>query len=284
MRQASDLPKLPPRAPDAHKGDFGRVLIVGGSAGMAGAASLAGQAALRSGAGLVTVACPAQVQPVAAAMCPCYTTRPLPQHQGALSTRAWPELNALLKSADVAAIGPGLGLAATTAQLVRRLAAQAPIPLVLDADALTALAQDTTPLHSAQAPRVLTPHPGEMARLAALPNPGAVQRDRLAVACAFAQRHRCVVVLKGQGTIVTDGDRFCVNATGNPGMATGGSGDVLTGVVAALIGQGLAPFEAAQLAVHVHGLAGDLAAGRLGQLSLTAACLLDALPQAFLSL
>jgi len=251
---------------------------------MAGAASLAGQAALSSGAGLVTVACPAQVQPVVAALCPCYTTRPLPHHQGALSTRAWPELSALLDTVDVAAVGPGLGMAATTAHLVQRLAAQAPLPLVLDADGLNALAPDASPLDHAPAPRVLTPHPGEMARLAGLPNPGAVQRDRLAVASAFAAQRRCVVVLKGHETIVTDGERFYVNATGNPGMATGGSGDVLTGVVAALIGQGLAPFEAAQLAAHVHGLAGDLAAQRLGQLSLTAASLLDALPQAFLTL
>lgn len=275
------LPHLPPRDAEGHKGAYGRVLVIAGSRDMAGAAVLAGRAALRGGAGLVTVATTAGSQPVVAGRAVCCLTRGLPETPaGTLRLGALPELMRLAEASDVVALGPGLGVHPSTAALVGALVERATRPLVLDADGLNNLAGDLTPIDRAAGPRVLTPHPGEMARLADLPGPGAVQKARSETALAFAAEHGCVLVLKGHGTVVTDGDELFVNETGNPGMATAGSGDVLTGLLAALLGQGLAPLDAARLATHVHGLAGDLARARLGELALTALDLLDYLPAA----
>jgi NAD(P)H-hydrate epimerase len=281
MATARKLPELPPRAASAHKGDFGRVLVVAGARGMAGAAALAGDAALRSGAGLVTLAVPRSLYPIVAVKVTCCTTHPLPETAaGTLSERAAGTLLDLAQGFDVVALGPGLGRHPGTWRLARRLAAELGKPTVIDADALNALAEAPECLRAAPAPRVLTPHPGEMARLAHS-TADEVQTARRKVAAGFARRYRAVVLLKGHGTVVTDGARVRINATGNPGMATGGAGDVLTGVIAALIAQGLSPFDAALLGAHVHGLAGDLAVKEFGQVSLIATDILNALPTAF---
>jgi NAD(P)H-hydrate epimerase len=249
---------------------------------MAGAAVLCATAALRGGAGLVRVAVPEEVLPAVAAGNPCYMTAPLPQTaQGRLSLRAEPALLDLVRANDVAALGPGLGQGPSLTALVRAALREARGPLVLDADALNALRGHLADLAGCAAPPVLTPHPGEFARLLGT-DAAAVQADRLGHAVRFARDHRVVLLLKGAGTLVTDGRRVFRNATGNPGMATGGSGDVLTGLVAALLGQRLAPFDAARLGAHLHGRAGDLARERLGEVSLIAADLLEYLPTAFL--
>ncbi|MCC6492855.1 MAG: NAD(P)H-hydrate dehydratase [Pirellulales bacterium] len=287
---ASDepLPRLPPRAPSSHKGDYGRVLVVGGSRGMAGAAALAGMAALRSGAGLVTVASPASVQPTVASFSPGYMTLPLVEDDYGMADFACSvELAEALERFDVWAIGPGLGRSDGVTELVAQLYRQAPRPMVVDADGLNALAaaleRNPQALNNPPAPRVLTPHPGEYARLAGTAaGESSVQRGRSAA--ALSQRDelgRTVIVLKGHQSIIADGRRFAVNQTGNPGMATGGTGDCLTGIIAGLLAQGLEPWDAARLGARVHGLAGDLAADELGQVSLIAGDLLTFLPKAF---
>ncbi len=278
----NELPRLPRRARDGHKGTYGKVLVVAGSRGMAGAAILAGRGALRAGAGLVQVACPACTQPVVAAGNPCYMTVPLRQHaDDSFGDGVDDEVVELARVANAVAIGPGIGRTDDAAELVRFVVRALPrTPFVVDADGLNALAPLRDEFRGRPTPLVLTPHPGEFARLAAVPMHDATTH-REALAVPFASRTGVVLILKGAGTLVTDGRRLYRNSTGNPGMATGGSGDVLTGVVAALLGQGLAPFEAAVLATWVHGRAGDIAAAALGQTGLTAADLPDALPAAF---
>lgn len=277
-----DLPRLPRRAPDGHKGVYGKVLVVAGSRNMAGAAVLCGRAALRAGAGLVQVACPAGVQPVVAAGHPCYTTFGLRQHtDGTFGEGVVQEVVELARAANVLAIGPGLGQTPDVVGLVRGVLAELPRkPVVVDADGLNALAPFTGEFRDRPVPLVLTPHPGEFARLSGSPSPH-VATHREEDAAAFAAKFGVVLLLKGSGTIVTDGRRVYRNATGNPGMATGGSGDILTGVIAALLGAQLPPFEAAVLGAWVHGRAGDLAASVLGQTGLIASDLPDYLPAAF---
>ncbi len=283
MKTITGIPKLPPRRAESHKGDYGRVLVLGGSTGMAGAAALAGMAALRAGAGLVTVGSPRGVYPIIASKLTCATTRPFPETDaGTFSTAGLAEIVAFAEGFDVVALGPGLGRHADTTDFVCALAASLNKPMVIDADALNALAEDPLFLKQASAPRVLTPHPGEMGRLAGL-TIKEVQKARRQVSAWFARHYRALLVLKGNGTVVTDGTRSYLNTTGNPGMATGGTGDVLTGVIAGLMAQRLEPFDAAVLGVYVHGLAGDLAAQKFGQVSLIATDLLECLPQAFLS-
>jgi NAD(P)H-hydrate epimerase len=276
-----ELPRLPRRSPAGHKGTYGQVLVVAGSRGMSGAAVLCGRAALRGGAGLVQVACPADAQPVVAAAYPAYTTVPIRQHaDGGFGDGTAEDLAELARGADVLAVGPGLGREPGTVAFVRALLEGAgETPVVLDADGLYALSPFADEFRRS-APFVLTPHPGEFARLTGRAAPeGDDQRRRQAV--DFARRFGCVLLLKGSGTLVSDGARLYRNSTGNPGMATGGSGDVLTGVIAALAGQGLSAFDAAVLGAWVHGRAGDLAAGALGLTALTATDLLDYLPAAF---
>lgn len=275
------LPSLQPRRLNSHKGDFGRVLVIAGSRGMSGAAVLAGTAALRGGAGLVRVATPAEIAPVVAAGNPCYMSAALPQDgEGRLDNAAAPPLLELVQGSQVVAIGPGLGTSAGVGALVALVLREARGPLVLDADALNVLPNWLADLRARSTPAVLTPHPGEFARLIGS-DTASVQSRRQELAERFAVNHNCVVVLKGHGTIVTDGRARYVNVTGNPGMATGGAGDVLTGLIAALLGQGLKPFAAAQLGVYLHGLAGDLARDRLGEVSLIASDILEQLPAAF---
>lgn len=277
----TDVPHLAPRHLDANKGTFGRVLIVAGSRGMSGAAVLCAGAALRGGAGLVRLAVPDGILPIVATANPCYTTAPLPQDaHGRLSSAALPELLELVRGNTVATLGPGLGQSADLGDMLSVILEQTTTPLVLDADALNVLASRLGALRKHQGPIVLTPHPGEFARLLGCDIP-TVQSHRQELAAEFARTHGVVVVLKGYGTVVTDGRRVYVNTTGNPGMATGGTGDVLGGLVAALVGQKLETFAAAQLGVYLHGRAGDLAREQIGEVSLIAADLLDFLPRAF---
>jgi NAD(P)H-hydrate epimerase len=279
----TEVPHLPPRPPDANKGTFGRILVVAGSRGMSGAAVLCASGALRGGAGLVRVAVPEDILPLVAVGNPCYMTRPLPYDpEGRLRAEAGPELAALLRESTVAVLGPGMGQGGALPELLLGLLQQASGPLVLDADALNNLAAHRDCLDGHAGPVVITPHPGEFARLVGS-DVAAVQGRRTELAAEFARTHRLVVVLKGHRTVVTDGLGVYVNATGNPGMATGGSGDVLGGLIAALIGQGLKEFAAAQLGVYLHGLAGDLARDDLGETSLIASDLLHYLPRAFLA-
>lgn len=278
----NELPRLPRRAPESHKGTFGKVLVLAGSRGMSGAAVLCGRAALRAGAGLVQVACPAAVQPEVAAGNPCYTTFGIRQHaDGSFSEGAAADVVELARGASVLAIGPGLGRADDVRALVRDVIDELPrTPTVVDADGLNVLAPLGGEFRGRPVPLVLTPHPGEFARLAGAFDPE-VPADRERQAVGFAGRFGVVLLLKGMNTLVTDGRRVYRNSTGNPGMATGGSGDVLTGVIAALLGQDLPPFDAAVLGAWVHGRAGDLAAGVFGQTGLTAADLPEYLPAAF---
>ncbi|UCC68854.1 MAG: NAD(P)H-hydrate dehydratase [Armatimonadota bacterium] len=272
---------LPRRTRSAHKGDFGRVLVIAGSVGMTGAACLCADAALRVGAGLVTVGCPASINDILETKLTEAMTVPLPEtYDRSLDTRALAPILELAEQAGVLAIGPGLSRHPETAVLVRRLVARVDKPMVIDADALNALADAAVILEGEHAPAVLTPHPGEMARLMGV-STEAVQAKRAHFAEAAANRCNCVIILKGACALVAESGRpLTVNPTGNPGMASGGTGDVLTGMVAGLIVQGLLPFEAAAAGAYLHGLAGDLAAQRVGEESLVAGDLLAALPDA----
>ncbi|HEV3436611.1 MAG TPA: NAD(P)H-hydrate dehydratase [Gemmata sp.] len=277
-----EVPRLPRRTPQGHKGTYGTVLVIAGSRGMTGAAVLVGRGALHSGAGLVRVACPACVQDVVSAGHPCYTTFGIRQHtDGSFGEGAAEELLEFAQAADVVAIGPGLGQGASVAGFVLALLTELPsVPIVLDADGLNAISPFGSGFPKRSAPLVMTPHPGEFARLLGR-SVQDVLTERESLAVDFARRAGVVLLLKGSGTLVTDSQKLYRNTTGNPGMATGGSGDVLTGVIAALIGQGLAAFDAAVLGAWVHGRAGDIAATKLGQVGLTAADLADYLPAAF---
>lgn len=274
------LPKLPPRSADSHKGDFGRALLIGGSLGMAGSISLSGLATLRGGAGLVRLAVPDVCLLTVAAFEPSYMTVALDSDsEGRISGSFHDRLAPLIEQATVIACGPGMGVTSDTIELVAWLYRNAEQPLVIDADGLNALAKNSDVLPNPGGPRVLTPHPGEFSRLASADVSDLAARRELAH--RLAAQWGVVIVLKGSGTLITDGRQSAINATGNPGMATGGTGDVLTGITTALLCQGLPPFEAARLAVHIHGLAGDLAAEELGQVSLIASDLLRFLPAAF---
>jgi NAD(P)H-hydrate epimerase len=277
----TQLPVLPARPFDSNKGNFGRILVVAGSRGMSGAAVLCGSAALRGGAGLVRLAVPQEILAIVAAANPCYLTASLPQDsEGRFAAGAEAELLNLASANDVVALGPGIGQSQGITALVCAMLTKTRVPLVLDADGLNAIQHLTDHLKGRAAPLILTPHPGEFARLVASDVAG-IQAARQESAVRFAAEHGLILVLKGHSTIVTDGRRVYCNRTGNPGMATGGTGDVLTGIIAALLGQRLEPFAAAQLAVHLHGLAGDLARDELGEVSLIASDLLDYLAPAF---
>jgi ADP-dependent NAD(P)H-hydrate dehydratase / NAD(P)H-hydrate epimerase len=269
----------------AHKGDFGRVFILAGSRGMTGAAHLTGMAALRSGAGLVTVGIPDAVYLIIAKRESELMTRPLPSTpKGTLSLKGFSEVERFCLTQDVLAIGPGLSQHITTQKLIRKVLQATGLPLVVDADGLNALKGHLKVLEACRGRAVLTPHPGEFIRVfgGKLNDSATLRKKR---ASEVAREQGVVMVLKGHHTVVAspEGEIF-VNTTGNPGMATAGSGDVLTGVISALIGQGLAPFEAAAFSVHIHGLAGDMAGKTIGQISLTAGDILHFLPDAFRAL
>ena len=281
MSDTSPLPELPPRKPDAHKGDFGSALLVGGSRGMTGAISLAGMAALRGGAGLVKLAVPIASQDVVAGFEPSYMTVGLPADDGGrISLPARDLIAELVGKATAIGCGPGLGRSAELDELVAWMYTEIKQPAVFDADALNALASQMELLAKPGGPRVITPHPGEFQRLIAAKS--RLERNELEKAAVdLAARAGIVVLLKGHRTLVTDRRRHAHNTTGNPGMATGGTGDVLTGLITALLCQGLSAFDAARLGAHIHGLAGDLAAQELGEASLIASDLVKWLPTAF---
>ncbi|HHW55888.1 MAG: NAD(P)H-hydrate dehydratase [bacterium] len=282
-RELTDLQTA--RPPESHKGSWGRVLVVAGSQGMAGAAVLAARGALRSGAGLVTVASPAGVQPTVAAHLAEAMTYPLPQTPaGGLGRAAEDELLPLLEWASVLALGPGLGREGETQELVCSLLPRLKMPVVIDADGLTALVGRTEFLRRVPGPVVITPHPGEMARLCGI-TPEEVQANRLALARQKAAEWQVTLVLKGARTIIAAPDgRAAINPTGNPGLATGGTGDVLTGIIAGLLGQGLPPFTAAVAGAFLHGAAGDLAAREMGEAGLLAGDVALYLPAAWQAL
>jgi len=277
-----------PRKPDSHKGSFGHVLVLAGSVGKTGAAALAAMAALRTGAGLVTVATAESALPTVASLGMEFMTEPLPQTEvGTISLRAldYGRFDKLLEGKSVLAIGPGIGTVPETAELVRTLVNRRRLPLVLDADGLNAFAGCMDKFQSGGdlADAVLTPHPGEMSRLAGL-GTAEIQAHRVETAREFARKHQVTLVLKGYRTLTAAPDgKVWVNPTGNPGMATGGTGDVLTGMLAGLVAQyrGRPISEVAAAAAYLHGLAGDLAAEEMGHASLIASDLIGSLPRAY---
>jgi ADP-dependent NAD(P)H-hydrate dehydratase / NAD(P)H-hydrate epimerase len=272
-----------PRSADSHKGDYGRVLLVSGSAGKTGAAHLAALGALRSGAGLVTVATPTSCQPVLAAMAPEYMTEALLDGPEGLDIDEAERVVDMAR--DVIAIGPGLGQAQATREFVRQVVDRATMPLVVDADGLNAFAGDPDRLAGREGRDIIiTPHPGEMARLVGM-STDEVQANRLRVARDFAVSNHLFVVLKGHRTLIATPDgKVFINPTGNPGMATGGTGDVLTGMIAAWLAQLLDPEAACKLAVYLHGLAGDLAEADDGEVAMTSGDLAAHLGDAMLEL
>jgi NAD(P)H-hydrate epimerase len=284
LQLPADLPRLPRRHRETSNRDYGRVLVVGGSVGMAGAPALASQAALRSGAGLVEMVVPEAVVGIAATFDPCVMTRGLAAgSDGTFAATALDAIRERAGLADAVALGPGLGRSAATQAITLALWRDLPQPAVFDADALWALAQvERRELAVHAGPRILTPHAGEMLRLEHEETSSPAARDRSLLegrATALAAAIDAVVVLKGPGTFIVDRASRAHNETGNAGMATAGTGDVLTGIVAALVAQGLSPFDAARLAAWLHGRAGDLAAERVGEISLIATDLLAQLPQ-----
>lgn len=283
MKVIEHIPKLKPRAIDAHKGDFGKVCIIAGSRGMSGAAALAGRSALRGGAGLVRVATPKSVLPIVASIEPSFTTIALPEDdQGRISGKAIGAVLDIAAANDAVAFGPGIGISGPIRAVLERLVQVEGLRLVIDADGLNNLAGITDWPSRLKANLILTPHPGEMKRLWAGLFREEMPDEREEQAGQLAKQTQTIVVLKGAGTVVTDGEKIFINKTGNPGMATAGSGDVLTGVITALLGQGLSRFDAAVPAVHVHGLAGDIAAEKTGQVSLMATDIIEALGEAFM--
>lgn len=273
---------LPRRAPDAHKGDCGRVVILAGSVGLTGAAALAAKAAAKTGAGLITVGTPESLNDILEVKLTEAMTRPLPEvrHARCLALRARGQIQDLIESADCVAIGPGLGRHRETAELVRRLLGDIKVPVILDADALNALNGDSSLLKQLAVPAIITPHPGEFSHLTGI-EIGRVKSHPICECKKLAKAAGVTVVLKGSPTVIAtpEGSAF-VNSSGNAGMATGGTGDVLTGVLTALVGQGLDSVHAATLGTYLHGLAGDLAAEVTGMAGLTAGDLVDHLPAA----
>ncbi len=274
---------LPYRKPDGHKGDFGTVFILAGSTGLTGAAILAAKSALRGGCGLAKVGCPRTLLPIIAGGVIEATTLPLPDvaKKGALALRGLGEIKLAVKEHDAAIIGPGIGRHHETLELIRRLVKSIEVPAIIDADGVNALAGHLEFLEGTESPLVITPHPGEFKRITGISVPEDIH-ERLKVAREFATHYKIVLVLKGSPTIVADEDGGCyLNQTGNNGMATGGSGDVLSGLIGSFLAQGLEPLDAALCAVYIHGFAGDLAATELTERAVIAGDLIDFLPDVF---
>lgn len=272
---AADIARLlPKRDENAHKGNFGRVLLLCGSRGYTGAAYFAAMGALRTGAGLVYLGVPESIYAIEAVKLNEPVVFPLPEQGGRLSEAAVPEILEKLPRMDAVLIGPGLGLGQGSFAVLKAVLTHAACPVVVDADGITLLVPHMDILRGREAPTILTPHDGEFTRLF-----GPVGENRMASARAAALESRGIMLLKGHRTCVTDGIREYRNTTGNPGMAVGGSGDVLAGVLVSLLGQGLEPLEAAACAAWLHGKAGDLCAGELGEYGMLPTDLLDFLPR-----
>ncbi|OGL47256.1 MAG: NAD(P)H-hydrate dehydratase [Candidatus Schekmanbacteria bacterium RBG_16_38_10] len=281
INSVSKLPRIEKRRVNTNKGDYGKVLIVAGSLGMAGAAYLACKGAYRSGAGLVYLAIPKGIYDVVGAKLTCTVIHSLDQTvDGSISEKALGKILQIANNCDSVAIGPGLSQNANTGKLVTQLIRKLSIPFVLDADGLNLISKYPQILKEAKVPVVITPHQGELSRIMRVPV-SQIEKDREGISVRAANTYKIILVLKGHNTIVTDGKRVYKNPTGNPGMATGGSGDVLTGMIATFLAQGVAPFNAAQLAVYIHGFAGDLAAKNVGEVSMLATDILGYLPTAF---
>jgi len=270
-------PLVPVRPPDSHKGSCGHVLVIAGSRGHTGAALLAAHAACRSGAGLTTLAGPASLNAIYSGGAPEVMTAGLRDVDGLLEFDE-AAVRKLLEGKTALVVGPGMGTHAAAETLVRFLLAEVSLPMVIDADALTCVSRNLGALKDARARTLLTPHPGEMARLLAVETP-AVQADRLGTARSFAVAHRCVLVLKGaRSLIATPAGAVAINPTGNPGMASGGMGDALSGILGSLLAQGLTPADAACLGVYLHGEVADHVAARRGQIGLLASDVIDGVP------
>ena len=268
------LSLLPDRNPWGHKGNFGKLLLLCGSRGYTGAAFFAAMGALRAGAGLVFLGVPESIYGIEAVKLNEPVIFPLPDAGGRLSADAVPEILTRLPQMDAVLVGPGLGQSEGTLAVVRAVLEKAECPVVVDADGINVLSAHRDLLRGRKSPTILTPHDGEFARLG-----GVIGEDRMAVAAALAEELGCTVLLKGHETCITDGTDGYLNPTGNPGMAVGGSGDVLAGVITALLGAGLPPLEAAACGAWLHGAAGDRCAAELGQYGMLPTDMLSALPR-----
>lgn len=268
------LSLLPDRNPWGHKGNFGKLLLLCGSRGYTGAAFFAAMGALRSGAGLVFLGVPESIYGIEAVKLNEPVIFPLPDAGGRLSADAVPEILTRLPQMDAVLVGPGLGQSEGTLAVVRAVLEKAECPVVVDADGINVLSAHRDLLRGRKLPTILTPHDGEFARLG-----GVIGEDRMSAAAALAEELGCVVLLKGHETCITDGTDGYLNPTGNPGMAVGGSGDVLAGVITALLGVGLPPLEAAACGAWLHGAAGDRCAAELGQYGMLPTDMLSALPR-----
>jgi len=274
LNHESVLSLLPDRDPWGHKGTFGKVLLLCGSRGFTGAAYLAAMGALRTGAGLVFLGVPESIYAIEAVKLNEPVVFPLPDKEGKLSEEAIPEIMARLPQMDAVLIGCGLGQSEDTLAVVKAVLDHAACPVIVDADGINVLSRHKDILRGRVYPTILTPHDGEFARIG-----GCLSEDRMAGAAALANDLNAVVLLKGHRTCITDGKTGYLNTTGNPGMSVGGSGDVLAGMIVSLVGQGLAPLEAAACGAWLHGAAGDICAGELGQYAMLPTDMLNVLPR-----
>lgn len=265
---------LPEREADTHKGNYGKILLLCGSRGYTGAAALAAMGALRSGAGLVYLAVPDCIYTIEAVKLTEPVVLPLPDEEGTYATSSVKEIKKLLQGKDAVLVGPGVGQSFGVESVVRTVLEVFQGPVVLDADGINVLAKHKDVLRSRTYPTILTPHDGEFLRFG-----GIFKENRVASAISFAQEYGIILLLKGHETIITDGSTTYLNPTGNPGMSTGGSGDVLAGIIVSLLGQKLAPLEAAASAAWLHGAAGDICANTIGQYGMLPSDMLDVLPR-----
>ena len=265
---------LPDRKADSHKGNYGKLLLLCGSRGYTGAAYLAAMGALRGGAGLVYLAVPESIYAVEACKLTEAIVLPLPDEGGKLSLAALPEIQRLLPKMDAVLIGCGLGQSAGTLAALRAVLEEFRGPVVVDADGINLLAGHMDILRERHAPTILTPHAGEFARIG-----GNNKADRMAETESFAEEYGCILLLKGHETVISDGEETYVNQTGNPGMAVGGSGDVLSGIIVSLLGQGIEPLKAAACGAWLHGRAGDICAERIGQYGMLPTDMVEVLPR-----
>ena len=273
MNHESVLSILPDRAVDAHKGDFGKLLLLCGSRGYTGAAYFAAMGALRSGAGLVFLGVPESIYAIEAVKLNEAIVFPLPDEDGKLSAAAIPEILERLPQMDAVLLGPGLGQGESVFAVVQAVLEHAACPVVLDADGINLVAPHKDIVRGRTAPTILTPHAGEFARL------GGATEDRKAAAEQMARDLHCIMLLKGHNTVITDGTTTYINPTGNPGMAVGGSGDVLAGIITALLGQGINPLRAAACGAWLHGAAGDICAEEIGQYGMLPTDMVHVLPR-----
>lgn len=268
------LQLLPDRKPDTHKGDYGKILLLCGSRGYTGAAALAAMGALRSGAGLVYMGVPESIYTIVATKLTEPVVFPLPEKDGILSQNAMEQISDLLPKMDAVLMGPGMGRSDGTFHVVKSVLEKFQGPVVLDADGINVLSGHIDVLRGRTCPTILTPHDGEFRRIG-----GILSDDRIVSAERFSLDTGCVVLLKGHRTVITDGQTTYVNPTGNPGMAVGGSGDVLSGIITALLGQEVAPLEAAACGAWLHGAAGDICAGELGMYGMLPTDMVQVLPR-----